>query len=618
MTSASKSPLRQYQSLLPYLAPYRWRYLWGLFFLIIVDAAQIAIPQFIRQAIDLVSSGAFEWKKIIVLCLWMTALMALISLGRFLWRYFIHGSSRRIETAMRDRLFAHLQTLAWDFYQRNKIGDLMARSTNDLDAVRTAIGMGLVALVDFVVMTTAILIIIFVQDSRSAMFSVIPLPLVTILILLFGKSVGKKFTVYQEAYSKMSDTAQETFAGLRVIKSFVKEWWFIKKFAADNDEYRKASMDLIRIFGLFFPLVTFLSQFTVLLMLVIGGIRVINGLMSPGSLVAMFRYLNMLIWPLMGAGFTVNMIQRGAVSLGRVNEILNTVPSIRDKEFSTTEYCCPLDSLELHGGEEDFCIKTPCNSVPSVVDSSFVIEIKDLCFSYGEENTVLENINLTINRGEWLGIMGRTGSGKSTLIKLLTRMLDPCAGTVLVYGKDTRSWPLGDLRRLFAVSPQDSYLFSDSIQNNIAYGIDSPDEMVLRKAAQNAALEKDIAGFAEGNDTLIGERGLTLSGGQKQRVAIARSLVMNSEFLILDDSLSAVDAETERKILDALLVERKNKTTIIISHRVSTLRYADKVLVLDRGKQSEYGSPAELAAAAGFYSRMARLQQLDAKGSPYD
>jgi ATP-binding cassette subfamily B protein len=324
--------LGQYRSLLPYLARYRGSYFFGLICLIVVDAAQIAIPQFIRCAIDLISSGVFEWGEIISLCLWMVAIMALISTGRFFWRYFINGSSRRIEAEMREKLYGHLQTLSWDFYQKNKIGDLMARSTNDLNAVRMAIGMGLVAMVDFVVMATAILIIIFMQDARSALFSIIPLPLVTILILVFGSSVGKKFRRAHETYSKMSDTVQETFAGLRVIKSFVKEWWFVKKFAADNDDYRKANMELVRLFGIFFPLVTFLSALTVLIMLVIGGIRVINGLMTPGSLVAMFRYLNMLIWPLMGAGFMVNMIQRGAVCLGRVNEILNTVPSIRDSD----------------------------------------------------------------------------------------------------------------------------------------------------------------------------------------------------------------------------------------------------------------------------------------------
>jgi ATP-binding cassette subfamily B protein len=585
--------LRHYKSLLPYLSRYRWRYLWGLICLIIVDAAQIVIPQFIKQAVDLVSSGSFEWREIIILCLWMTAIMALISLGRFCWRYFITGSSRRIETEMREKLFGHLQTLSWDFYQKNKIGDLMAHSTNDLNAVRMAIGMGLVAMFDFVVMASAILAILFAQDPHSALFSIIPLPFVTVLILIFGKSVGKKFQAHQEAYSKMSDTAQETFAGLRVVKSFVKEWWFLKKFAADNDEYRRASMDLVRLFGFFFPLVSFLSGLTILLMLVMGGIRVINGLMTPGSLVAMFRYLSMLIWPLMGAGFTVNLIQRGAVSLGRINDVLNTVPTIRDENVKKEEEILPRRNTEE------------------------VIEIKDLCFSYNEGNAALNNINLTINRGEWLGIMGKTGAGKSTLIKIMTRILDPSAGTVLVFDTDTRAWPLAKLRRLFAVSPQDSYLFSDTIHRNIGYGLNSPDEDLCRNAARMAALERDIAGFADGEETLIGERGLTLSGGQKQRLAIARALVMDSEFLILDDSLSAVDAETERKILDSLLEERKGRTTIFISHRVSTLRYAHKVLVLDQGKQSEYGSPAELLNAGGFYSRMAALQQLDTGGAHY-
>jgi ATP-binding cassette subfamily B protein len=588
--SDRKARLNEYASLLPYLSRYRFSYFWGLLCLVVVDAAQILIPQFLRRAVDLVSSGSFAWKEIVVLALLMTGVMALIAGGRFLWRYFIHGSSRRIETELRENLFGHLSKLSWDFYQKNKIGDLMARSVSDLNAVRMSISMGLVALFDFVFMATSILIIIFIQDARSALYSILPLPLVTLLILLFGGAVGKKFQRAREIYSKMSDTAQETFAGIRVIKSFVKEWWFIKKFAANNDEYRAANMELVRLFGFFFPFVTFLSELTVLIMLVIGGRRVIAGAMSPGSLVAMFRYLQMLIWPLMGAGFMVNMIQRGAVSLGRVNEILKTSPSIREAEN-------PLS--------------------PGIEPSLPAIEISHLRLSYTENGAALDDISLAVNRGEWLGIMGRVGSGKSTLIKTFTRMLDPPPGTVKVFGADVRGWALSDLRGLFAVSPQDSYLFSDSIAHNIAYGLGEADGEAVRSALEAAALEKDLEAFARGNDTLIGERGLTLSGGQKQRVAIGRALIMESEFLVLDDSLSAVDAETERKILEALFKRRKEgggKTTIIVSHRVSALRYADKVLVLDKGRVSEYGSPQELARGNGYYARMAALQRLEVNG----
>ncbi|MDR2478242.1 MAG: ABC transporter ATP-binding protein/permease [Treponema sp.] len=601
-----KSALDEYKSLLPYFAKYRRHYILGLVCLVAVDAAQILIPQFLRRAVDLISSGVFQWKEIIVLAIWMTVIMAFISGGRFLWRYFIHGSSRRIETALREELFNHLQTLSWDFYQKNKTGDLMSRSINDLNAVHMAIGMGLVALVDSVLMTTAILIIIFVQDARSAFFSVLPLPFITLIILIFGGFVGKKFQRAQETYSAMSDTVQETFAGIRVIKSFVKEWWFIKKFADTNDDYRKANMDLVRLFGFFFPFVTFLSELTVLVMLIVGGLRVIQGLMSPGSLVAMFRYLTMMIWPLMGAGFMVNIIQRGAVSLKRVNEVLNTVPSIRDTEHAAG----PPPDIAGRAG------------VTAGADNNPAVEVSGLSFSYNGTENVLENINFIINRGEWIGIMGRTGSGKSTLVKILTRMVDPPAAAVKVFGLDVREWPLAGLRSLFAASPQDSYLFSDSIQNNIGYGLDNPAPEALQKAITLAALGKDLENFSGGRETLIGERGLTLSGGQKQRTAIARSVIMDSEFLVLDDSLSAVDAETERNILEALLRERKDKsagcgrTTIFISHRVSTLRYADKVLVLDRGKIIERGSPAELAASGGFYSRMAALQRLDQSPFP--
>jgi ATP-binding cassette, subfamily B, multidrug efflux pump len=295
----------------------------------------------------------------------------------------------------------------------------------------------------------------------------------------------------------------------------------------------------------------------------------------------------MLIWPLMGAGFMVNMIQRGAVSLGRINEILNTQPSIKESESPS--------------------VVQPSNDVPA-------LELSGLTFSYNDTNTVLDGITLKVNRGEWLGIMGKTGSGKTTLIKTFTRMIDPPEGSVRVFGVDVRDWPLGELRKLFAVSPQDSYLFSDSIANNISYGYNGTDarkDGEVDKAIVFASLDKDLALFQYGKDTLVGERGLTLSGGQKQRAAIARAVIMDSEFLILDDSLSAVDNETERMILEALKKERQGRTTIIISHRVSTLKYADKTLVLENGKMIEYGSPEELIAQSGFYARMAAFQKLE-------
>jgi ATP-binding cassette subfamily B protein len=587
----TKSGLREFRTVLPYLKKYRTSYVLGFICLIVVDAAQTVIPQFIRRAVDLITRGNFAWAEVLRLCLAMLAVMALIASGRFLWRFFIHGSSRRIETEIRDTLFSHLLSLSYDFYQRHKIGDLMARAINDIGAVRDALGWGVVTLVDGTIMAASILVIIFIQDPRTAAFCILPLPLITGIMLFFGRAIGKLFHRAQETYSAMSDTVQETFAGIRVIKSFVKEWWFIKKFAKANDNYRDANMSLVKLYGAFFPFVSFLAGLTTVILLLVGGRRVVMGYLSPGELVALFSYLQMLIWPLMGAGFMVNMIQRGAASMGRINELLQSEPAIKSPDH-------PLEPEKNAGN---------------------IIELRNLSFRYAGANEdarpVLNNVSLSLPRGKVLGILGRTGSGKSTLLKTLVRMVDPPEGTVFVGGVDVRELDLRDLRRFFGVSPQDSYLFSDTIKNNIAYGAGETesDMASLSRASLLSALEGDLKAFARGWDTPIGERGLTLSGGQKQRVAIARAILSSPEILMLDDAFSAVDTETEKRILTGILADRRSsggKTTIIVSHRVSTLICADMAAVLQDGKISELGSPEELLAAGGFFARMAELQQL--------
>jgi ATP-binding cassette subfamily B protein len=405
--------------------------------------------------------------------------------------------------------------------------------------------------------------------------------------------VGGRFKLAQEANSRLSETVQETFAGIRVVKSFVREGWFIKRFAENNDDYREANMAVVKLQGFFMPLISFLAGFTSLIVILAGGRRVVLGMMSTGDLVALFSYMNMLIWPMLGAGFTVTIVQRGAVSLKRINEILNTEPSIKNS-ISAVTADAPADAASSGNSHAN----TP------------IIEIRNLSFDYGNGKNTLSNINIKIDEGSALGILGKTGAGKSTLIKLLPRMLDPPRGTVFVKGRDARDWDLSALRSLFGVSPQDSFMFSDTIKNNIIYGRDDADDYLIKTMSDLSALDRDLESFADNINTLIGERGFTLSGGQKQRVAIARALIMQTPALILDDSFSAVDAETEKRIIKNLYAARKNKTTIIISHRISAFVNADNVAVLDGGALIEYGAPGQLIKSGGYYAKTAALQQL--------
>ncbi|MBN2873556.1 MAG: ABC transporter ATP-binding protein, partial [Spirochaetales bacterium] len=556
------------------------RYAFGVACLVVVDAAQLMLPQYLRRAIDSIATG--EPRAVVALIgLSMAATAAAIAAGRFLWRFFIHGASRRIETALRDRLFSTLMTLPTSYFSGNAAGDIMSRATSDMQSIRMATGMAFVAFIDGAFMSVAILVVMMIQNPATTLLTITPLPLLTVLILVFGRIIGKKFKKAQERYADVSSVAQETLQGIRVVQSFVKEDEFARRFSDANDGYRDASMVLVRVFGLFFPLISFLAGISSLVLLVAGGTAVIENRMSPGSLAAMLAYLEMLIWPMLGAGFTVNMLQRGAASLKRVNEVLDTAaePRFAPGETPTEEY--PAGDVRFSG----LTIVYPGSGEPA-----------------------LEDIDLVIPEGTMLGILGRVGSGKSTLVKALSRIVEPPPGSILIGGRDVGAVPLERLRAAFGFVPQDSFLFSDTIRANVLFTDPALSEERFERAVRVSALQRDVRLFSHGWDTVVGERGLTLSGGQKQRVALARALARDPDILVLDDALSAVDSETEEAIVSALLRERAGKTTIVISNRISTLRRAHAVAVLDAGRLVQYGSPAQLALEDGFYAEIAALQ----------
>jgi len=574
--------LKTFRSLGPYLKKYSGFYILGILALLGTAGGQILIPQFIRRAIDLIATGSFTAGGVLTIMGGMIGVAAGIAVCRYGWRISIQNASRKIEAELREDYFNRLLTLSSSFFGEHKTGDLMARATNDIQAVRMATSMALVAAFDGFFMTVSILILLFIKYPRLTLLTIIPLPIITILILGFGSVIGDRFKKVQEGFSKLSDQAQEVFSGIRVVKSFVKEKYFLRKFAAANEDYQVRNLQLVRLWGIFFPLVTFLSGITTIVLLRVGGGMVMTGEISPGDFVAVLAYLKMLIWPMLGAGFTVNLLQRGAASLGRINNVLHANPDI----------------------------ESPEEGYPEPADGD--IAIRNLTYAYpGIENPVLKDISFTIARGSILGILGRTGCGKSTLLKLLPRILNPPAGTVFLDGRDVLEYDLAALRRTFGSVPQDSFLFSMSLKDNIGFGLEDKNEEVINRVAEVSTINRDAKDFYAGFATMVGERGITLSGGQKQRVAISRALAVEANILVFDDALSAVDTETEEKILKELLEYRKGKTSIIVSHRVSTLSSADRIIVLDEGRIVQEGTHEELMCVEGFYQEVYTLQSFD-------
>lgn len=571
----------EFRTLTPLLRRHSRAYIAGIVSLLITSGAQLLLPYYTGRAIDLLldGGGAAAVARPMGLLL-VTALV--IALTRFGWRFFIHGSSRRIEAELRESLYHQLLRLSPDFYRQTRTGDIMARATNDMRAIRMATGMALVAFIDGLFMTVAILAILFSRDPRLALVTVIPLPVITILIIVLGEGIGKRFRAVQEGFSHLSDQVQEVLSGVRVVKAFGKEPFFLSRFADANDRYQQENMHLVRIWGLFFPLVSFLSGLTLLILLWFGGAALLAGSLSAGDFVATLGYLQMLTWPMLGAGFTVNMLQRGAASLSRVNEILQSTPLISSP---------PGGRTSPPGG---------------------ALEVRDLSFTFpGQETPALEKISFDLAPGEILGILGRTGSGKSTLVSLLPLLLPAPEGAIFIDGTDVVRYNLDTLRETFGIVPQKTFLFSATVRDNIRFARPQAPEEDLRRVEKLAALDEDIAEFPRGQDTLVGERGVTLSGGQRQRIAIARALLPDPPILILDDALSAVDTRTEERLLRGILEERRGKTTIIVSNRISTLTFAGEILVLQEGRIADRGTHGELLSRPGLYQDIARLQQLE-------
>ncbi len=581
MAKKKASVIREFKTLKPHIKKYKWAYTAGMGFLILTDAGQIVIPRLMGSAVDLIAGGSGNASAVGRLMLIIAGLAVLIALGRYGWRNFIIGTARRIEADLRVELYSKLLSLTESFYIRSKVGDLMARATNDLHAVRMATGMALIAFIDGVFMLIVILITLFISYGKLGLIIVIPLPLVTSMALFLGRLIGPLFRRVQENFARISEHVQETLAGIRVIKSFAREKRALDAFDRINADYGSANMSLVRFWGMLFPAMSFVAGLTVLLLLYFGGLQVIGGELSPGDFVTALSYLGMLLWPAMGAGWVINIMQRGAASMKRINTVLREVPDIVDLPDALSE------------------------------EPSGNLEFRSLNYAYPESEPVLKNISFTAARGGSTGILGKTGCGKTTLVKLIPRLLDPPEDSVFIGGIDIRRFSRAALRKTLGVVPQDVFLFSETIRENILFAKPDAPEEEIERVVDAAGLVSDLPFFPEGLETRVGEKGVTLSGGQKQRIAIARALIINPEILILDDALSAVDAETEEKILEHLFRIRRGKTTIMISHRVSALSRCDVCVVLEDGMISAKGSHEVLLSTGGFYREISELQNLE-------
>lgn len=579
--------MNHFVTLKEFLVAHRREYLLGVFWLFFVNVIGVITPKVLGTFIDELTLGHLGTSDIILYCGIILGTAALACLARYFWRIYIMGSSRKAEIWLRDKFYAHLQTLSPNYFNHNKTGDLMANATNDLNAVRMALGPGFLSAVDpAFLLTFALIMMVETVGWQLTLFAMLPMPVLAILVTYFGKIIHKRFGHVQAAFGDLSDNVQENFAGMRVVKSFVQEDAQIEKFTVQNRENFKANLSLIKVNGIYNPLIQYISMLSFLIAFAYGGTLVVQGAITLGDFVAFNSYLALMTWPMMAIGWVINLWQRGSASMERLNNVLYAQPEIYDG----------VDVVR----EKD--------------DLGGTIEFRNLTFTYpGGDRPILRNINLTIEAGQTVALIGRTGAGKSSLVSLLLRQYNPPNGQLLLDGVDINRIPLHTLREHIGVVPQENFLFSKTIRDNIGFSGKGYDQLEIEEAASLAQVHDNIAAFTSGYDTMLGERGVTLSGGQKQRVSIARAVIKNPKILILDDSLSAVDTHTEEEILRGLKRIMEHRTSLIIAHRISTIKDADEIVVLDDGAILERGTHDQLLAHGGLYYELYQKQLLEEK-----
>ncbi|MGA7859102.1 MAG: ABC transporter ATP-binding protein [Terracidiphilus sp.] len=575
--------LRDLAPLFGYMRRYRWGYLWGMLCVVGTNAVWVLFPKVLQAAIDGLEHGVTRNR--ILLFAGLLVAIALVK-GIFLYgqRWILIGISREIEFDLRNDLFRQLELQDADFYQRYRTGDIMARLTNDLNAVRMLLGPALMYSANTIFFTVGALFFLLRISPWLTLVAWAPMPLASILVQYFGRKIHDRFERIQESFSEISSQAQENYSGARLIRAFAREESQVNLFERLNRQYIARAQRLVQLMGMLWPTLEFILGISMIITLLVGGHEVISHRITPGEFVAFNTYMILLIWPIIAVGWVVNLFQRGTASVKRIDELLQAKPGIDD---SAADAAIPADAV-LRGD----------------------IEFRKLHFEYGETR-VLRDISLRIPAGSTLAIVGPTGSGKSTLVNLIARLYEAPEGSLLIDDRPVRDYPLAVLRRNIGMVPQETFLFSETIRENLTFGAPKADAEDLLEAAEAAHIRQEFEEFPQGFETMVGERGMTLSGGQKQRAAIARALLRRPAILILDDALASVDTYTEERILGGLRGYTSSSTTILISHRVSTVRNADQIAVLDRGQIVELGRHDELLALDGYYAGLYQKQQLE-------